>query len=105
MLISKKGYHLIGALKTSRVIYSKEFGIQVKDFTQYIKKNDICLVTVNNSKYWVYRYEGNLNGINNAVVLFCWYENEFKKNGLLHAFLCIDTKLSTRAILEYYSKR
>ena len=63
----QKGYHLIGALKTNRVIYPKGISIQVKDFAQYIKKNDVCLVTVNNSKYWTYRYEGNLN----AVVLFC----------------------------------
>ena len=101
----KRGYHLIGALKTNRVIYPKGIGIQVNAFTQYIEKNDVCLVTVNNSKYWVYRYEGNLNGIDNAVVLFCWPENSFKKAGSLHAFLCTDTELSTQIILEYYSKR
>ena len=101
----KKGYHLIGALKTNRIIYPKGINIQVKDFSQYIEKNDVCLVTVNNSKYWTYRYEGNLNGIDNAVVLFCWPENAFKKDGALHAFLCTDTELSTKTILEYYSKR
>lgn len=101
----KKGYHLIGALKTNRVIYPKGVSIQVKDFAQYIEKNDVCLVTVNNSKYWTYRYEGNLNGIDNAVVLFCWPENAFNKDGTLHTFLCTDTELSTKTILEYYSKR
>lgn len=45
----QKGYHLIGALKTNRVIYPKGISIQVKDFAQYIEKNDVCLVTVNNS--------------------------------------------------------
>ena len=102
---SQKGYHLIGALKTNRVIYPKGINIQVKDFAQYIEKNDVCLVTVNNSKYWTYRYEGNLNGIDNAVVLFCWPENAFRKDRALHAFLCTDTELSTKTILEYYSKR
>ena len=52
----EKGYHLIGALKTNRIIYPNGIGIQVKQFAQYIEKNDVCLVTVNNSKYWVYRY-------------------------------------------------
>lgn len=47
----KKGYHLIGALKTNRVIYPKGIGIQIKQFSQYIEKNDVHLVTVNNSKY------------------------------------------------------
>lgn len=78
----KKGYHLIGALKTNRVIYPKGIGIQIKQFTQYIEKDDVCLVTVNNSKYWIYRYEGHLNGINNAVVLFCWPESAFKKRSI-----------------------
>lgn len=101
----KKGFHLIGALKTNRVIYPKGISIQIKDFTQYIEKNDVYLVTVNNSKYWVYRYEGNLNGIDDAVVLLCWPENAFKKEKALHAFLCTDTELDTQTILEYYSKR
>ena len=101
----KKGYHLIGALKTNRVIYPKGLSIQIKEFTQYIEKNDVCLVTVNNSKYWVYRYEGHLNGVDNAIVLLCWHENAFKKEGALHAFLCTDTELSNQTILEYYSKR
>lgn len=101
----KRGYHLIGGLKTNRVIYPKGIGIQIKQFTQYIEKNDVHLVTVNNSKYWVYRYEGNLNGIDNAVVLLCWAENSFNKAGELHAFLCTDTFLDDQKILEYYSKR
>lgn len=101
----KRGYHLIGVLKTNRIIYPKGCGIQIKQFTQYIEKNDVCLVTVNNSQYWVYRYEGNLKGINNAVVLLCWHKNSFKKEGALRAFLCTDTDLSSQIILEYYSKR
>lgn len=36
----KKGYHLIGALKTNRVTYPKRIGIQIKQFAQYIEKND-----------------------------------------------------------------
>ncbi len=43
----KKLYHLIGALKTNQVIYPKGFGIQVHNFSQYIQKDDVCLVTVN----------------------------------------------------------
>jgi hypothetical protein len=35
----------------------------------------------------------------------CWHENAFKKDGALHAFLCIDTTLDNETILEYYSKR
>ena len=101
----KKGYHLIGALKTNRVIFPKGIRLQIKDFAQYIKRNDVCPVTVNNVKYLVYRYEGALNGIDNAVVLFCWPEKAFKKPRALHAFLCTDMELETQKILEHYSKR
>lgn len=101
----QKGYHLIGALKTNRIIYPKGIRIQVKDFAQYIEKNDVHPVTVNGSKYLVYRYEGALNGVDNAVVLLCWHEGAFKKANALHAFLCTDVELDIQTILEYYSKR
>lgn len=100
----KKGYHLIGGLKTNRIIYPEGFGIQIKQFTQYIEKSDVRPVTANNSEYWVYRYEGALKGIDNTVVLLCWQKNSFKKEGALRAFLCTDIELSSQTILEYYSR-
>ncbi len=57
------------------------------------------------SNYWVYRYEGALNGIDNAVVLICWPEKAFKNQKALHAFLCTDTELNTETILNYYGQR
>lgn len=101
----KKGYHLIGALKTNRVIYPKGIGFQVKQFAQYIERNDVCLAPVNNSKYWIYRCKGHLNGVDNDIVLLCWHKSAFKKEGALHALLCTDTELNNQTILEYYSKR
>ncbi len=101
----KRGYHYIGGLKTNRKIFPQGIGIQIKKFTQFIEKNDVDLVTVGNRCYWVYRYEGHLNGIDNAVVLLCWPENAFKQEKALHAFICTDTELKTQVILEYYSCR
>ena len=101
----KKGYHLIGALKTNRVIFPKGIRMQIKDFAQYIERNDVYPVTVNNVTYLVYRYEGSLKGLDNAVVLLCWPEEAFKNPKALHAFLCTDMELDSQTILEYYSKR
>jgi hypothetical protein len=101
----KKGYHLIGALKTNRVIFPQGVRMQIKDFAQHIERNDVRPVTVNKVTYLVYRYEGPLNGVDNAVVLLCWPEKAFKKANALHAFLCTDVELNTQNILEYYSKR
>jgi IS4 transposase len=62
-------------------------------------------VTVNNVTYLVYRYEGSLKGLDNAVVLLCWPEKAFKQPNALHAFLCTDVELDTQTILDRYSTR
>ena len=65
-----------------------------------IEKNDVCLVTVSNSKYWTYRYKGNLNGIDNAVVLLYLPENAFKKDGALYAFYALTLNLILKQYLN-----
>lgn len=99
------GYHLIGALKTNRIIYPQGIRISVADFAVHIQKEDVRLVTVKGSSYWTYRYEGALNGIENAVVLLCWPEQAFGKPKALRAFLCTDVSLETEIICQYYGKR
>ncbi|GHU57008.1 hypothetical protein AGMMS49975_21570 [Clostridia bacterium] len=66
----KQGYYCTGALKTNRIIYPKGVRISINEFAEkYIEINDVSLVTVNSKSYYVYRYEGALNDIPNAVVL------------------------------------
>jgi hypothetical protein len=101
----KKGYHLIGGLKTNRIIYPQGIRTSINDFTAYIAQNDVHLVTVNHQSYWVYRYEGALNNMDDAVALFCWPKDAFLNPKALRAFLCTDMTLATKTILEYYSKR
>ena len=50
----------------------------------------------------MYRYEGKLNGIENAVVLLSYPEKAFGKPKALRAFLSTDVSLSTDEILSYY---
>lgn len=99
-----KGYHTIGALKTNRMLYP--FGIKKKlnEFAALLSvtHSDFHLVTVKNQKYYVYRYEGKLNGIENAVVLLSYPEKAFGIPKALRAFLCTDVSLSTDEILTYY---
>jgi len=49
---------------------------------------------VKNQKYYVYRYEGKLNGIENAVVLLSYPEKAFGILKALRAFLSTDVSLS-----------
>ena len=51
-----------------------------------VTENGFDLVTVKNRKYYVYRYEGNLNGIENAVVLLSYPEKAFGNPKALRAF-------------------
>ena len=67
-----------------------------------VRHSDFNLVTVKNQKYYVYRYEGKLNGIENAVVLLSYPEKAFGNPKALRAFLSTDVSLSTDEILSYY---
>ena len=101
---AKKGFHTIGALKTNRLLYP--FGIKKKlsEFAALLSvtHSDFDLVTVKNQNYYVYRYEGKLNGIENAVVLLSYPEKAFGNPKALRAFLSTDVSLSTDEILSYY---
>lgn len=101
----KKGYHFIGGLKTNRIIYPQGIRTSIKDFATHIKKDDVRLVTVNRQSYWVYRYEGALNDLDNAVVLITWHEDALFNPKAMRCFLSTDTELDTQKTLEYYSKR
>ncbi|TWH56975.1 DDE family transposase [Desulfitobacterium sp. LBE] len=100
-----RGYQLIGALKTNRILYPQGIRVRLDTFASYVTQKEVRLVTVNGSSYWVYRYEGALNDIENAVVLLCWPKEAFQESKALHAFLCTDVSLETQTILDYYSRR
>ena len=99
-----KGFHTIGALKTNRMLYP--FGLKKKlsEFAAFlsVSRSDFNLVTVKKQKYYVYRYEGKLNGIENAVVLLSYPEKAFGNPKALRAFLSTDVSLPTDEILSYY---
>jgi len=99
------GYHFIGALKANRIIYPQGIRINIADFARYIEMNDVDLVTVNDKQYYVYRYEGKLNDIENAVVCISWPIDSFKNSKSLRAFISTDVSLETSEILDYYANR
>jgi hypothetical protein len=103
----KKGFYMIGALKTNRIIFPCGIRQGISEFAQHIKQEDcnVSLVTVGRRRYYVYRYEGKLNGIENAVVLLTYPENAFHVPKALRAFLCADVSMTTAEILETYTER
>lgn len=100
-----QGRHLIGALKTNRILYPKGIRMQAKQFASFITKDDTNLVTIGCESYHVYRYEGALHDIDDGIVLLCWPANEPMKASGMRCFLSTDTTLTNEDILRYYSVR
>ena len=100
---------LVGTMRTNHILYT------------YGSKMNICglagklvqakcrelfhLVTVKQRQYYVYRYEGNLNSIENAVVLLAYPKNAFGQEKTLMAFISKNTALSNEEILNLYVTR
>ena len=99
---AQKGFHTIGALKTNRLLYPSGMKKKLGELAAELSAthNGFDLVTVNKRKYYVYRYKGNLNGIENAVVLLSYPEKAFGNPKALRAFISTNVDLSTQEILR-----
>ncbi len=102
-----KGFYTIGAIRTNRVLYPCGFRQKISEFALHIwnADADVRLVTVSSRQYYVYWYKGNLNGVEEAVVLISYPKDAFYAPKALRAFICTDASLSAREILEAYAAR
>ena len=103
----KKGFYTIGALKTNRILYPCGIKQKISELAFHLRKtdSDVSLVTVGSRSYYVYRYEGCLNGIDDAAVLISYPKDAFHVPKALRAFISTDVSLSTREILDRYVER
>ena len=103
----QKGFYTIGALKTNRIIYPCGIRTKVSEFALQLRKTDkdVSLVTVGNREFYVCRYEGELNDIPNAAVIISYPKEAFGNAKALRVFICTNVGLSTREILDTYTKR
>ncbi|OOM58895.1 hypothetical protein CLOBI_37280 [Clostridium beijerinckii] len=97
------GCHSIGRIKSNRVIYPAGIKIGVDKFSKHIMPNKTSIVTAGNNKYYVYRYEGKLNDIENAVVLISWNKQDLSDNPCF--LISTDISLDNQTIISYYEKR
>ena len=99
-----KGFYTVAAVKTNRIIYPRGIRQKTNEFALLMEAGDkdVHIVTVGGRKYHVYRYEGPLNGIGDAVVLICYPVGAFHVAKALRAFLCTEISLSTQEILDTY---
>lgn len=102
-----KAFYTIGALKTNRIIFPCGIKQKINEFVHYIRKTDanVSLVTVGNRQFYVYRYEGALNNIENAVVLITFPKEAFGNKVALRAFISTDASIETNEIFMHYTER
>ena len=103
----KKRFYTIGALKTNRILYPCGIRQKASVFALHLRKTDpnISLVTVDKRQFYVYRYEGNLNDVPNAVVLLSYPAECFGIPKALRIFVSTNAALSTQEILRLYTQR
>lgn len=103
----QKGFETIGALRANRIIYPNQIRQQAKQFAPCIRKDNpnVSLVTVGKRNYYVYRYQGQINSHDEAVVLLSYPENAFGKANALRVFISTKTELSAQEILSLYANR
>jgi len=103
----KNGFYTIDALKTNRILYLCGIKQKINEFALHLWKTDagVSLVTAGSQSYYVYWYEGSLNGIDNAVVLISYPKDAFRVPKVLWVFISTDVSLSTREILDKYIER
>ena len=101
----EKNLHLIGAMKTNRILYPNGPRVSAADYASTLKIGQFHSVTVKGREYLVHRYEGRLNKIPHAVVLLSYPKSAFGQKKALRVFLCSDMTLSDEEILEHYTHR
>ena len=101
----EKHCHLIGAMKTNRILYPDGKRTSAADLASSLDPGCFHPVTVKGHTYMVYRYEGPLNKIDHAVVLLSYPAAALGQKNALRVFLCSDTSLSDETILDYYAHR
>ena len=103
----RKGFYTVGALKTNRILYPCGIRQKASAFALHLRKTDpdVSLVTVGSREFYVYRYEGELNGIPNAAVILSYPKDGFGNPKALRVFLSTNAELSTQEILDTYTKR
>ena len=98
----RKGFYTISGLKTNCILYPCGIRTPLSEFASKLRKTDsgVRLVSVGKRKYWIYRYDGQINGTDGAAVILTYPENAFGNPKTLRAFLCTNTDLSVEYIAD-----
>ncbi len=102
--LQSKGYQVIGALRSNRIIYPQGIRIKLSDFRAQINPKHLKTFKVNGRRFYTYRYEGPIKGIENCVVVLSWID-EFNPEKSPKHIISTDVSLSDKEIISYYGNR
>lgn len=104
---NRKGFHVIGAVRTNRFIFPSGIRILISDFaTKYIQKTDLRSVTVDGQgTYFVFAYEGPISEIENAKLVLSWKDEYTASSKPQVCLLSTDVSLDLVTIQRYYHVR
>ncbi len=97
----EKGCHLIGAMKTNRILYPNMQRTSVMDYACSLSLGQFLLVTVKGREHWVHRYGGSLNKISKAAVLLPCPQYAFGNPKALRVFIA-DVAGIRKATFKYH---
>ncbi|MCZ8514335.1 transposase [Paenibacillus filicis] len=105
--VIRKGFHVIAAIRTNRLICPSGLSISISDFAEkYIRKADLHSVTVDGQGvYQVYPYEGPVSEIENVKLLLSWKDDYTASSKPQVCLLCTDLSLDLVTIQRYYHVR
>lgn len=103
----QKGFYTIAGLKTNRILYPSGIRAKLSVFASKLLKigPSVRKISVCKKKYWIYRYDGQINGAEDVSVILSYPEKAFGNPKALRAFLCTNSALSEEEILNLYTKR
>jgi hypothetical protein len=104
---NRKGFHVIAAVRTNRLICVSGVPISIADFAvQYLRKSDLRSVTVESQgTYWIYEYEGPLSEMENVKAVLSWKDEYADSSKPQVCLLCTDLSLDLVTIQRYYHVR
>ncbi|XID92062.1 transposase [Paenibacillaceae bacterium WGS1546] len=104
---NRKGFHVIAAVKSNRLICVSGVTISMTDFAaQYVRKSDLRSVTVEGQgTFRVYEYECPLSEMENVKALLSWKDDYTDLSTPQVCLLCTDVSLDPVTILRYYHVR
>lgn len=99
-----RGFYYIGCAKSNANIFPVGIKVSIKDFAARLEQSMLHSVTVDDTKYKAYVYEGPISQIDHAKVILLW-KKDYDPEVAPFVLVCTDLELDPVTVILYYSQR